>query len=53
MRKGEDETRGVRAVCDVCATHGDKAAVGVDVDAQGSSLCEDEIPLSLNDGAQY
>jgi len=32
----------VRCVCDVCAAHGDRAAVGVDVDAQGSGLREHE-----------
>ena len=32
----------MRCMCDVCAAHGDWAAVGVDVDAQGSSLREDE-----------
>ena len=30
-------------MCDVCAAHGDRAAVGVDVDAQGSSLREDKL----------
>ena len=36
------------AVCDVCAAHGDWATVVVDVDAQGSSIREDEphFPLS-------
>ena len=43
MRKGEGkEVRSVRCMGDVCAAHGDRAAVGVDVDAQGSSLREDE-----------
>ena len=43
MRKGGgEEVRSVRCMCDVCAAHGDRAAVGVDVDAQGSSLREDE-----------
>ena len=27
----------------VCAAHGDRAAVGVDIDAQGSSFCEDDL----------
>ena len=35
-------------MCDVCAAHGDRAAVGVDVDAQGSSLREDETHFPLN-----
>ena len=39
MRKGGgEEVRSVRCMCDVCAAHGDRAAVGVDVDAQGSGL---------------
>jgi len=33
-------------VC-VCAAHGDRAAVGVDVDAQGSGLREDESHFPL------
>ena len=37
----------MRAVCDVCAAHSDRAAVGVDVDAQGSSLREDESHFTL------
>jgi len=42
MRKGGgEEVRSVRCMC-VCAAHGDRAAVGVDVDAQGSGLREDE-----------
>ena len=32
----------------VCAAHGDRAAVSVDVDAQGSSLREDESHFPLN-----
>ena len=41
MRKGGgEEMRSMRCVCDVCAAHGDRAAVGVDVDAQGSSLAK-------------
>jgi len=48
LRKGgEEEARSVRAVCDVCAAHGDRAAVGVDVDAQGSGLREDETHFPL------
>ena len=35
-------------MCDVCAAHGDRAAVGVDVDAQGSGLREDESHFPLN-----
>ena len=39
MRKGGgEEVRNVRCMCDVCAAHGGRAAVGVDVDAQGSGL---------------
>ena len=41
---GGEEERSMRAVYDVCASHctlGDRAAVGVDVDTQGSSLRED------------
>ena len=49
MRKGrEEEARCVRAVCDVCAAHSDRAAVDVDVDTQRSSLCEDETNFALN-----
>ena len=34
LRKGGgEEARSVRCMCDVCAAHGDRAAVGVDVDA--------------------
>ena len=48
MRKGGgEEVRSVRCMCDVCAAHGDRAAVGVDVDAQGSSLREDESHFPL------
>ena len=32
------EARSVRAVCDVFSAHDDGAAVGIDVDAQSSSL---------------
>ena len=43
MRKGGgEEVRSVRCMRDVCAAHGDRAAVSVDVDVQGSSLREDE-----------
>ena len=35
-------------MCDVCAAHGDRAAVGVDVDAQGSGFREDETHFPLN-----
>ena len=38
---GGEEARSVRCMCDVCAAHGDRTAVGVDVDAQGSGLRED------------
>ena len=37
----------MRCRCAVCAAHGDWAAVGVDVDAQGSSLREDETRRKL------
>ena len=49
MRKGGGEVvRSVRCMCDVCAAHGDRATVGVDVDAQGSSLREDENHFPLD-----
>ena len=49
MKKGGgEEARSVRCMCDVCAAHGDRAAVGVDVDAQGSSLREGETGFPLN-----
>ena len=49
MRKGgREEESSVQCMCDVCAAHGDRAAVGVDVDAQGSSLREDEPHFPLN-----
>ena len=41
LRKGEGaEARSVQCMCDVCAAHGDTAAVGVDVDAQGSGFAK-------------
>ena len=49
MRKGGgEEARSVRCICDVCAAHGDRAAVGVDVDAQGSGFREDETHFPFN-----
>ena len=49
MRKGGgEEVRSVRCMCDVCAAHGDRAVVGVDVDAQGSGLREDESHFPLD-----
>ena len=49
MRKGGGgETRNMRGMCDVRAAHGDRAAIRVDVDAQGSSLGEDETHFSLS-----
>jgi hypothetical protein len=49
MRKeGAEEARSVRCMCDVCAAHGDRAAVGVDVDAQGCGFREDETHFLLN-----
>jgi hypothetical protein len=49
LRKGRgEEARSVRCMCDVCVAHGDRAADGVDVDAQGSGLCEDETHFPLN-----
>jgi len=49
LRKGGgEEARCVQYMCDVCAAHGDRAAVGVDVDAQDSSLREDESHFPLN-----
>jgi hypothetical protein len=47
-KRGREKARSVRAMCDVCAAHGDRTAVGVDVDTQGSSLREDETRLLLN-----
>ena len=48
LRKGGgEEARSVRCMCDVCAAHGGRAAVGVDVDAQGSGLREDETHFPL------
>ena len=39
MRKGGgEEARSVRAVCDVCAAHGDRAAVGVEVDVMRKQM---------------
>jgi hypothetical protein len=35
-------------LCDVYAARGDRAAVGVDVDAQGSGLPEDETHFPLD-----
>ena len=35
-------------MCDVCAAHGDRAAVGFDVDAQRSGLREDNTHFPLN-----
>jgi hypothetical protein len=43
----------VRAVCDVCAARADRAFVGVDVDAQGSSLREDETHVPLKARLEY
>ena len=49
LRKGGgEEARSVRCVCDACAANGDRAAVGVDVDALGSGLREDESHFPLN-----
>ena len=50
QKKVGEEARSVREVCDVCAAHGDRAAVGVDVDTQGSNLCEDETHFSVTWG---
>ena len=48
MRKGGEEERSVRAVCDVCAAHGERTAVGLDFDTHDSSLRKDERrPFSL------
>ena len=38
----------MRALCDVCAEHGDIAVVGVDVETQGSNLRDDEIGTIVN-----
>ena len=43
----------MRCMCDVCAAHGDRAAVGVDVDAQGRGLREDESHFPLNSRVEY
>ena len=54
MRKGGgEEVRSVRCMCDGCAAHGDRAAVGVDVDAQGSGFREDESHFPLNARVEY
>ena len=37
-KEGREEARSVRCMCDVCAAHGHRAAVGVDVDARPSRL---------------
>ena len=37
----------MRCMCDESAAHGDRAAVGVVVDAQGSGLREDETNFPL------
>jgi len=47
-RKGGEEARSVRCMRDVSAAHGGRAAVGVDGDAQGSGLREDETHFPLN-----
>ena len=49
MRKrGGKEARSLRAVCDVCVAHGDRAAVGVDIDVQDSSPHEDATHFPLD-----
>ena len=51
MGGGEDKSllmRRVRAVCDVCVPNGDKAAVSVDFDTQGSSLRIDQTYFPFN-----
>ena len=45
--------RSVRCMCDACAAHSDRAAVGVDVDVQGSDFREDEIRFALNARVEY
>ena len=40
-------------MCDVCAAHGDRAAVGVDVDAQGSGFREDETHFPFGDFGDF
>ena len=42
----------MRAVCGAFAAHGDRTAVGVDADAQGSSLREDEAHPPLDDSGR-
>jgi len=46
-RGGERRANPVRCMCDVCAAHGDRAAVG-DVDARSSGFHEDETHFPLN-----
>ena len=45
---GGEDARSVRCMCDVCSAHGDRAAVGVDVDSQCSGFREDETHFPLN-----
>ena len=52
-KEGGEEARSVRCMCHVCAAHGDRAAVGVDVDAHASSLAEDETHFPLNAREEY
>ena len=51
-KEGREEARSVRGMRDVCAAHDDRSTVGVDVDAQGSSLREDETHFPLNPGVE-
>jgi hypothetical protein len=54
MRKGRgEEERSVRTLCDVRVAHGNWAAVHVDVDAQDSSLRDDETHFSLNAAVEF
>ena len=39
---GSEEARSVRAVCDLCVAHCNRAVIGVVANTQGSSLREDE-----------
>ena len=51
MRKGGgEEVRSVRCMCDVCAAHGDRAAVGVDVDAQAPERGSERLPQQAEAG---
>ena len=52
MKRGEERRREECEACVMCAAHGDRAAAGVDVDAQGSGLREDGTHFPLNTRAE-